>query len=134
VAVGMYSPTDNPVTEFADPGKLKAYLAAGLPIVINDIPHNAGELAAQAGAEVVPYDPESLADAIQSALASEDEWRERRRAANDNASSTRGASTGRQCLPSLWPPSGSDRKRACSRLLHAPQPPLTHRYQSAPSG
>jgi glycosyltransferase involved in cell wall biosynthesis len=85
VAVGMYSPIDNPVTEFADPGKLKAYLAAGLPMVINDVPHNARELAAEAGAEVVAYDSESLADAIARAFASEDEWRERRRAAIEYA-------------------------------------------------
>jgi glycosyltransferase involved in cell wall biosynthesis len=85
VAVGMYSPTDNPVTEFADPGKLKAYLAAGLPMVINDMPHNARELAAKAGAEVVPYDAESLANAIERALTSENEWRERRRAAIEYA-------------------------------------------------
>jgi glycosyltransferase involved in cell wall biosynthesis len=85
VAVGMYSPTDNPVTEFADPGKLKAYLAAGLPTVINDVPHNARELAAEAGADVVPYDAESLANGIERALASEDEWRARRRAAIEYA-------------------------------------------------
>jgi glycosyltransferase involved in cell wall biosynthesis len=85
VALGMYSPTDNPVTEFADPGKLKAYLAAGLPTIITNVPHNALELEAQAGAEITPYDEDALASAIERALSSEEVWRARRSAALEYA-------------------------------------------------
>ena len=44
-------------TRYADPGKLKAYLAAGLPIVLTEVPPNARELEREAGAEVVAADP-----------------------------------------------------------------------------
>lgn len=68
-------------TRYADPGKLKAYLAAGLPIVLTDVPPNAQELAREAGAELVPFDAEALARAIESGLAERTRWQERHDAA-----------------------------------------------------
>jgi glycosyltransferase involved in cell wall biosynthesis len=68
-------------TQYADPGKLKAYLAAGLPIVLTDVPPNAQELAREAGAELVPFDAEALAGAIESGLADRARWQERQAAA-----------------------------------------------------
>jgi glycosyltransferase involved in cell wall biosynthesis len=79
--VAPYVPGQDTFTRWADPGKLKAYLAAGLPIVVTDVPPNAGELAREAGGEVVPYDAASLAEAISRALASPEVWRARRQAA-----------------------------------------------------
>ena len=64
-----------------DPGKLKAYLAAGLPIVLTDVPPNARELEAEAGAAVVPFDADAVADAVARLLDSPDGWRERHEAA-----------------------------------------------------
>ena len=81
VAVAPYAQTDETFTRFADPGKLKAYLAAGLPIVLTDVPPNARELASEAGAEVVADDPAALAGAISRALAAPDQWRARRESA-----------------------------------------------------
>jgi glycosyltransferase involved in cell wall biosynthesis len=78
VAAAPYDDAGTSFTRHADPGKLKAYLAAGLPIVVTDVPPNARELAESAGAEVVAYDAEALADAIERALAPPEEWRERR--------------------------------------------------------
>ena len=78
VAVAPYDDSGTSFTRHADPGKLKAYLAAGLPIVLTDVPPNAGELSESAGAEVVAFDAEALANAIERALAAPDEWRERR--------------------------------------------------------
>jgi len=78
VAVAPYEPSDETFSRFADPGKLKRYLAAGLPIVLTDVPPNAGELAREAGAEIAPYEPSALAGALESALASPERWRERR--------------------------------------------------------
>jgi glycosyltransferase involved in cell wall biosynthesis len=78
VAVAPYRESDDSFTRYADPGKLKAYLAAGLPIVMTDVPPNARELEAEAGAEVVADDAPSLANALSRALASVDDWRARR--------------------------------------------------------
>jgi glycosyltransferase involved in cell wall biosynthesis len=81
VAVAPYDTEIESFTRFADPSKLRSYTAAGLPIVLTDVPPNAGELAAEAGAEVVPFTPEALAAGIERALGSPQEWRRRRKRA-----------------------------------------------------
>jgi glycosyltransferase involved in cell wall biosynthesis len=81
VAVAPYVQSEQTFTRYADPGKLKAYLAAGLPILLTDVPPNARELAERAGAEVVADDPAEIGDAISRALASREEWEARREAA-----------------------------------------------------
>ena len=78
VAVAPYVPSEATFTRWADPGKLKAYLAAGLPILLTDVPPNAGELARDAGAEIVSFDAESIADSIEQLLDSPAEWLARR--------------------------------------------------------
>jgi glycosyltransferase involved in cell wall biosynthesis len=75
------APYEQSFTQFADPGKLKAYLAAGLPIVLTDVPPNAHELERQAGAEIIIGDARSLADGIERAHASAEQWQARRQAA-----------------------------------------------------
>jgi glycosyltransferase involved in cell wall biosynthesis len=81
VAVAPYAQTVETFTRYADPGKLKAYLAAGLPVVLTDVPPNARELESEAGAEVVADDPAALAAAIARALASPAAWQARRESA-----------------------------------------------------
>jgi glycosyltransferase involved in cell wall biosynthesis len=81
VAVAPYAPTSDTFTRYADPGKLKAYLAAGLPIVLTDVPPNARELERAAGATIVEHDGAALADAIVAVHAFEEEWQARRDAA-----------------------------------------------------
>jgi glycosyltransferase involved in cell wall biosynthesis len=81
VAAAPYVDDGETFTRFADPGKLKAYLAAGLPILLTDVPPNARELAREAGAEVVPADAGALAQTISRVLAAPEEWRTRRLAA-----------------------------------------------------
>lgn len=78
VAAAPYETSADSFTRFADPSKLKSYLAAGLPIVMTDVPHNAAELAMRGGAEVVPYDAGAIAEAIARSLASPEEWARRR--------------------------------------------------------
>jgi glycosyltransferase involved in cell wall biosynthesis len=78
VAVAPYEPSEESFTRFADPSKLKSYLAAGLPILTTDVPPNAHELAARGGAEVVPYDALGMADALERALSSPESWARRR--------------------------------------------------------
>jgi glycosyltransferase involved in cell wall biosynthesis len=81
LAVAPYAPDEGTFTRYADPGKLKAYLAAGLPIVLTDVSPNARELEREAGAEIVNYDAAAIADALSRGLASPERWRERREAA-----------------------------------------------------
>jgi glycosyltransferase involved in cell wall biosynthesis len=81
IAAAPYEPTETTFTRYADPGKLKAYVAAGLPVVLTDVPPNARELAREAGATIVAYDPEAIAAAIEHGLEAEDVWRARRSAA-----------------------------------------------------
>jgi glycosyltransferase involved in cell wall biosynthesis len=78
VAVAPYDTDVNSFTRFADPGKLKVYLAAGLPIVLTDVPPNARQLADAGAAELVAFSAESIADAVMRVLGSPDQWRERR--------------------------------------------------------
>jgi glycosyltransferase involved in cell wall biosynthesis len=84
IAVAPYRPVET-FTQYADPGKLKAYLAAGLPIVLTDVPPNAQELARHGGAEIVAYDATAIAEGISRALASPDGWQKRRAAALGHA-------------------------------------------------
>jgi glycosyltransferase involved in cell wall biosynthesis len=85
VAVAPYATRAATFTRYADPGKLKAYLAAGLPIVLTDVPPNAKELARHGGAEIVADDAAELAEALSRVLASPEEWRARREAALEYA-------------------------------------------------
>jgi glycosyltransferase involved in cell wall biosynthesis len=85
VAVAPYDTQVESFTRFADPSKLKSYVAAGLPTLTTDVPPNAHELAQRAGAEVVPFDAASFADAIERALASPHDWERRRTAAIEYA-------------------------------------------------
>jgi glycosyltransferase involved in cell wall biosynthesis len=85
VAVAPYKRDEHTFTRYADPGKLKAYVAAGLPIVLTDVPPNARELERDGGAAIVEDDPAALADAILRGLSSVDEWQVRRATALDYA-------------------------------------------------
>jgi glycosyltransferase involved in cell wall biosynthesis len=81
VALAPYKPDPSSFTRYADPSKLKGYLAAGLPILLTDVPPNAGELEREAGATILPSEPGAWADAIERTLAEPAEWRNRRSAA-----------------------------------------------------
>jgi glycosyltransferase involved in cell wall biosynthesis len=85
VAVAPYDTAPDSFSRFADPSKLKSYLAAGLPTITTEVPPNAAELAAHAGTEVVAYEAGALADAIERALSEPEEWARRRAAALEYA-------------------------------------------------
>jgi glycosyltransferase involved in cell wall biosynthesis len=85
VALAPYSTRVESFTRYADPSKLKSYLAAGLPILLTPVPPNASELAQLAGAEVIRDTAADLADAIERALADPEAWQRRRAAALEYA-------------------------------------------------
>jgi len=70
-AVGLapYNPAIASFTAFADPGKIKNYLAAGVPVVTTSVVHNATELERVGAGVVVAYDHVALAAELESMLA-----------------------------------------------------------------
>ncbi len=70
VAVAPYVPDPTSFTQFADPGKLKTYLACGLPIVMTDVPEFAQTIVLGGAGVIVPYRADALAAAIVGYLTS----------------------------------------------------------------
>lgn len=75
IGVAPYDTTIDSFKRFADPGKLKAYLAAGLPIVTTSMAPNGLALQADGCAEVVEFAPGALAAAIEGLLGDHVRWR-----------------------------------------------------------
>jgi glycosyltransferase involved in cell wall biosynthesis len=78
IALAPYNTRVASFTRYADPSKLKSYLAAGLPILLTDVPPTAQELAQHAGARVLADEPAAFAQAIQEMLADPADWQRRR--------------------------------------------------------
>ena len=51
-------------TWFADPGKLKAYLAGGLPVVLTDVPYNAQDIEHHECGHIASTDPDEIAERV----------------------------------------------------------------------
>lgn len=73
-ALALYVPELAWFSRYGDPGKLKAYAAAGLPVILTDVPPNAGEIARDAGGTIVGCEPEAVAAAIREILGDEGRW------------------------------------------------------------
>lgn len=81
LAVAPYVEDKDSFTQFADPGKIKAYLGASLPVVLTAVPPNAAELEKAGAAVIVEDSPGALADGIASMLYDETKWLNAHRAA-----------------------------------------------------
>jgi glycosyltransferase involved in cell wall biosynthesis len=81
VAVAPYNPEKASFTRYADAGKLKMYLGAGLPIVMTDVTINAKQLEQEAGASLINYDEEELHRALVEILNNEALWQQKSDAA-----------------------------------------------------
>ncbi|NBW81204.1 glycosyltransferase [bacterium] len=81
VAVAPYNPEKASFTRYADAGKLKMYLGAGLPIVMTDVTINAKQLEQEAGASLINYDEEELNRALVEILNNEALWQQKSDAA-----------------------------------------------------
>lgn len=64
ISVAMYKPDPNSFTNWADPGKLKNYLSAGLPIVLTSVPPVANDLEREKCAVVSAYNANELSNII----------------------------------------------------------------------
>lgn len=65
LAIALYNPYKDIFTYYADPGKVKSYLACGLPVLITNIPYIAQEAANKKCAIVVDYDKNDIIEKIK---------------------------------------------------------------------
>ena len=68
LAIALYENTPDNYTRYTDPGKPKEYLAAGLPVLISDVPAIARQIEAAGAGLVVDDDPTALAAAMTQLL------------------------------------------------------------------
>ncbi len=64
LGVAPYVPDPDSFTRFADPGKIKTYLACGLPVVLTDVPPIARLLEERGAGRIVAYEAAAAAETI----------------------------------------------------------------------
>lgn len=83
LAMAMYEKYDEngelSYTYYADPGKLKSYLAGGLPILLTDVPHNAKEIERMRCGKIIEAKPESITRAVVELMKDEKTLKEYRK-------------------------------------------------------
>ena len=83
IAVAPYVPDPNSFTFFSDVGKVKIYLACGLPVLITDVPEIAKDIEKNKAGLIFEYNKDSLSKAIKKLVSSQDFYFEaRKNAAN----------------------------------------------------
>lgn len=65
-------------TYFADPAKIKLYLASGLPVLLTDVSYNAKEIEAKNCGKIVDYDAKNIAVAVINLMSDEEKLRQYR--------------------------------------------------------
>jgi len=75
VSLALYKPSPNNLSQWADPSRVKDYLACGLPVVITPVPEIHKDVASLDAGLVVPYEAKALADAVASLLENPERWR-----------------------------------------------------------
>jgi len=74
VGLAPYSPNGVNISRFADPSRVKDYLAAGLPVIITRVPEIASEIEAEGAGVVVDYTREGLIQAIAKIIKQEPDF------------------------------------------------------------
>ena len=64
IAVALYNSAIDQFTYYADPGKVKTYLGAGLPVIITNVPHIAQEIEETGCGLIVDYKKKDIAKAV----------------------------------------------------------------------
>jgi len=64
VAIAPYIEELDTWTKYADPGKVKTYLACGVPVLLTDVPWNAREIAENRCGRVIREDKESVVEEL----------------------------------------------------------------------
>lgn len=79
-AIGLapYEPSPDSFTYFADPSKPKTYMACGLPVIITVVPRIADDITREGAGIVIPYQRESLSEAVVHLLTDQALYRQMR--------------------------------------------------------
>ena len=64
IGLATYQPLPESYTYFTEPGKVKVYLACGLPVIITGVPEIAEEVKKRGAGMVIDYDSDNLAAAV----------------------------------------------------------------------
>ncbi len=64
IGLALYKPYANNLSQWADPSRVKDYLACGLPVIITDVPEIAKDIRKFDAGIVTEYTPKALADAV----------------------------------------------------------------------
>jgi glycosyltransferase involved in cell wall biosynthesis len=64
LGLAPYVPDPESFSRFADPGKIKTYLACGLPVILTNVPPIAPLIEERGAGRIVPYEPAALAETI----------------------------------------------------------------------
>lgn len=64
LALATYPPGNHTYKSYSDPGKVKMYLACGLPVLITDVPPIARIIQERKAGVIVEYNPSNLAQAV----------------------------------------------------------------------
>lgn len=71
VAIAPYVRSLDKWTAYADPGKVKTYLACGVPVLLTEVPWNASEIEQRGAGQIITEDPEQIANAIVASMNNE---------------------------------------------------------------
>jgi len=71
LSVATYEPDPGSFTRWADPGKIKNYLACGLPVVLTDVPPIASDLVRNKCGVIVEYNAYSVASEMMHVLSND---------------------------------------------------------------
>ncbi len=86
IAIAAYEPSVKGFTQYTEPGKVKVYLACGVPVIITKVPEIAAEIDKRGAGWVIDYDITELADGVMRLCTDDGFYRSARAAATTFAS------------------------------------------------
>jgi len=86
IGLAPYEPSTDNYTQYTEPGKVKVYLACGLPVVITRVPEIARDIEQSGAGVVIDYNAHDLAVAIETLIRDESTYWKARSAAISFAS------------------------------------------------
>ncbi len=75
IGLALYSPEEAGFSYCADPGKLKVYLACGLPIIVVGVPQVADEIDERGAGVKIDYDVKSMTNALKKIIDNYEEYK-----------------------------------------------------------